>query len=198
MWHRWWRHSYCPSLTWGCSRCYPSRWTRSSLSASMAPRWGCRTPPPARHGPGPQRCCLEEQEYVRDTWREEQDKYTQNEIQLTTSGFVVDAVAVENKGAVRSVDAHRHRPVLKERQLQRQRVSRCYVGVTLDLCGKLRRVNVAKAVLVKSKTGEGQKQQKASAENAKTWQKTPNGPTEKPKDNFNPFIRSHRARQQKI
>lgn len=68
---------------------------------------------------------------------------------LTTSRFVVDAVAVENKRAVRSVDAHRHRPVFKERQLQRLRISGCYIRVTLDLCGELRRVKVAKAILVK-------------------------------------------------
>lgn len=60
------------------------------------------------------------------------------EVKLTTSRFVVDAVAVENKGAVRSVDAHGHRPVFKERQLQRHCISRSYVGVTLDLCDKLR------------------------------------------------------------
>lgn len=45
------------------------------------------------------------------------------EKKLTTSRFVVDAVAVENKRAVRSVDAHGYRPVLKERQLQRLCVS---------------------------------------------------------------------------
>lgn len=116
--------------------------------------------------------------------------YRQNEIKLTTGRFVVDAVAVENKWAVRSVDAHGHRPVLKERQLQRQRISWCYVGVTLDLCGKLRRVNVAKAVLVKSETGEGRKEQKASAEKAKTWQENSKRADGKPNDDVSPFIRS--------
>lgn len=102
-------------------------------------------------------------------------------MKLTTSRFVVDAVAVENKWAVRSIDAHGHRPTLNERQLQRQRISRCYIGVTLDLCGKLRWVNVAKAILVKSKTGDGWKKQTASAGNAKTcWQKTPNRSAENP------------------
>lgn len=76
------------------------------------------------------------------------------ETKLTTSRFVVDAVAVENKRAVRSVDANGYRPVLKERQLQRLRVPRCYIGVTLDLRGKLRRVSVAKAILIRSKTCE--------------------------------------------
>lgn len=59
-------------------------------------------------------------------------------MKLTTSRLVVDAMAVENKRAVRSVDAHGHWPVFKERQLQRKRISRSYVGVILDLCDKLR------------------------------------------------------------
>lgn len=73
---------------------------------------------------------------------------------LTAIGFIVDAIAVENEGAVRRVDAHGHRPLLKERQLQRRRISGCHVGVTLDLCDKLRRVNVAKAILVGRKHGQ--------------------------------------------
>lgn len=68
---------------------------------------------------------------------------------LTTGGLEVDPVAVENKGAVRGVDADSHRPVFKQRHLQGLCISRCDVGVALDTCGELGRVHVAKAILVR-------------------------------------------------
>ena len=56
-------------------------------------------------------------------------------------------MAVEDEGAVRGVDAHRHGAVLEQRQLERLCVAGRHIGVTLDACDQLRLVQVAESVL---------------------------------------------------
>lgn len=68
---------------------------------------------------------------------------------LTAGWFVVDAVAVENKRLVRSVDADGRWPVFEQSQLQGLGVARCDVRVALDLRSELGGVHVAESVLLK-------------------------------------------------
>lgn len=80
-------------------------------------------------------------------WRIVANVITGERKKLTTSRFVVDAVAVENKRAVWRVDAHGHGAVFEERHLEGQLIARRDVRVALDTCGELGWVHVAKSVL---------------------------------------------------
>lgn len=154
MWHQWQHHSCYLSSTWGCSRRCPSRWTTSSLSTSMAPPSGSRIPLQAQHGPSPQWCSLEKDkcaELEEVGWKVQNDTRA---TKLTTSWFIVDAVAVENKRAMWSINTDGHRPMFEDRHLQGWFISRCHVGVTLDLSHKLGWVHMAKSILLKERNGK--------------------------------------------
>lgn len=71
--------------------------------------------------------------------------------QLTTVRFIVNAVAVENKGPMWSVDADGHRPVFEQRQLEGVCIARRDVSVALDPSEKIGLVHVAKAILWKTR-----------------------------------------------
>ena len=80
-------------------------------------------------------------------------KKTKNEcyqnvcVRRTAGRLVVDAVAVEDEGAVRGVDADGHRPLLEESQLERLAVSRRHVTVAPDPGRELGGVSVAETIL---------------------------------------------------
>lgn len=126
----------------------------SSLLTSMAPRSGSRSPLPAQHGPNHQWYYLQIKHRHTELW-EEGDSGGCNDCEhqqrgvLTTGRFIVDAVAVENKGSMGGVNADGHRSVFIQSQLEGVCISRGDVGVALDLCRELGRVHVAKPVLLK-------------------------------------------------
>lgn len=150
MLHPWWHRSCCPSWTWGCSRHCPSKWTRSSWLTSRALRSRCHIPRRAQRGPGRLWCYLKGEE----RWRRGEGRCFSRKGALTTGRLIVDTVTVEDKGAVRSVDADRHRPVFEESQLQGLRVPWCDVGVALDGCNQLWWVHVAETILFREKNKE--------------------------------------------
>lgn len=75
--------------------------------------------------------------------------------ELTTVGFVVNATAVEDEGAMRGVDADGHRPVFEQRHLEGVGVARRDVGVALDLSEQLGVVQMAESILWGEEVGKG-------------------------------------------